>query len=105
MPLSPERKTWYFERLKSLIENHTKIFLVQVRSKEEEEEEDEHVSLCVAVSVCFSGGKCVYPCVLLLLLCTRHTCPCVAASVCSSECVYPCVTATTAVYQVHDSIG
>eukprot|EP00903_Cladosiphon_okamuranus_P016998 g15667.t1 len=29
MPLSPERKTWYFERLKDLIENHTKIFLVQ----------------------------------------------------------------------------
>lgn len=31
MPLSPERKTWYFERLQTLIENHTKIFLVQVR--------------------------------------------------------------------------
>lgn len=31
MPLSPERKTWYFERLKDLIDNHTKIFLVQVR--------------------------------------------------------------------------
>ncbi|CAM9796139.1 unnamed protein product [Ectocarpus fasciculatus] len=29
MPLSPERKTWYFERLKDLLENHTKIFLVQ----------------------------------------------------------------------------
>eukprot|EP00752_Nemacystus_decipiens_P005362 g4863.t1 len=29
MPLSPERKTWYFERLKDLIENHTKILLVQ----------------------------------------------------------------------------
>lgn len=36
MPLSPERKTWYFERLQSLIENHTKIFLVQVRSEEYE---------------------------------------------------------------------
>lgn len=33
MPLSPERKTWYFERLKDLIENHTKIFLVQVRCR------------------------------------------------------------------------
>lgn len=30
MPLSPERKTWYFERLKELLDNHTKIFLVQV---------------------------------------------------------------------------
>uniref|UniRef100_A0A8D0Z1H1 Large ribosomal subunit protein uL10 n=1 Tax=Sus scrofa TaxID=9823 RepID=A0A8D0Z1H1_PIG len=29
MPLSPERKTWYFERLKGLLDNHTKIFLVQ----------------------------------------------------------------------------
>lgn len=31
MPLSAERKTWYFERLKELLDNHTKIFLVQVK--------------------------------------------------------------------------
>ncbi|CAN0281034.1 unnamed protein product [Ascophyllum nodosum] len=28
MPLSPQRKTWYFERLKELLDTHTKIFLV-----------------------------------------------------------------------------
>lgn len=29
MPLSPQRKTWYFERLKELLDTHTKIFLVK----------------------------------------------------------------------------
>jgi len=29
MPLSAERKAWYFERLRELLDNHTKIFLVQ----------------------------------------------------------------------------
>lgn len=28
MPLSTERKAWYFDRLKELLDNHTKIFLV-----------------------------------------------------------------------------
>ncbi|CAM9273335.1 unnamed protein product [Choristocarpus tenellus] len=30
MPLSGERKKWYFERLKELLDNNTKIFMVQV---------------------------------------------------------------------------
>ncbi|CAM9707561.1 unnamed protein product [Discosporangium mesarthrocarpum] len=30
MPLSADRKSWYFERLKELLDNHTKIFLVEV---------------------------------------------------------------------------
>lgn len=31
MPLSTQRKTWYFDRLKDLLDNHSKIFLVEVR--------------------------------------------------------------------------